>query len=72
VQAEDNLLLAKLIRQVFIEYNAPQNGTVYSDPTTDDLYTLFKKDNAIVVSSVFSVTLPPGDSYLKSLKRGQI
>lgn len=48
VQAEDNLLLAKLIRQVFIEYNAPQNGTVYSDPTTDDLYTLFKKDNAVL------------------------
>jgi putative acetyltransferase len=34
----DNPILAKIIRDVFIEHDAPQHGTVYSDPTTDDLY----------------------------------
>ena len=44
----DNVLLAKLIRNVFNEFNAPEKGTVYSDPTTDDLYTLFQKDRAVL------------------------
>jgi len=45
---EDNELLSRLIRNVFHEFNAPQKGTVYSDPTTDDLYTLFHKPNAVL------------------------
>src|SRR6478735_1951811 len=44
----DNVLLAKLIRKVFNEFDAPQKGTVYSDPTTDDLYTLFQKHRAVL------------------------
>jgi putative acetyltransferase len=42
VRPEDNLALAGMIRQVFEEHEAPQHGTVYSDPTTDDLYALFR------------------------------
>jgi len=41
IAASDNESLASIIRAVFIEHDAPQQGTVYSDPTTDDLYTLF-------------------------------
>lgn len=41
VQQSDNAELASLIRAVFVEYGAPKIGTVYSDPTTDDLYGLF-------------------------------
>jgi len=44
----DNALLAKLIRNVFNEFDAPKKGTVYSDPTTDDLYTLFQKHRAVL------------------------
>ncbi|MBS4057354.1 MAG: GNAT family N-acetyltransferase [Bacteroidales bacterium] len=44
----DNIPLAKMIRQVFIEHNAPQNGTVYSDPTTDDLYKLFQWPKSVL------------------------
>jgi putative acetyltransferase len=44
----DNVVLAKLIRNIFHEFNAPQIGTVYSDPTTDDLYALFQKPNAVL------------------------
>lgn len=48
VVAEDNLLLAKMIREVFREHNAPQIGTVYSDPTTDNLYDFFKAEKSIL------------------------
>lgn len=45
---DDNLLLAKMIRQVFHEYNAPHNGTVYSDPTTDNLFELFQVEKSLL------------------------
>jgi putative acetyltransferase len=33
---------------VFKEFNAPEKGTVYSDPTTDDLYRLFEKPRSVL------------------------
>jgi len=38
---EDNKPLAELIRSVFREFGIARPGTVYFDPTTDDLFTLF-------------------------------
>lgn len=46
VQPSDNKILAKIIRAVFIEHDAPQQGTVYSDPTTDDLFDYFQTEKA--------------------------
>lgn len=58
VREEDNLLLAKMIREVFEEHNAPQKGTVYSDPTTDNLYKLFKTPRSILlVAEIDSVII---------------
>ena len=48
IQEKDNLPLAKIIREVFIEHDAPQKGTVYSDPTTDNLYDLFQTPKSIL------------------------
>lgn len=48
VQPTDNPVLAPLIRAVFHEYNAPKEGTVYSDPTTDHLYELFLKERSLL------------------------
>lgn len=48
VERKDNALLAAMIREVFEEHDAPHAGTVYSDPATDDLYTLFQKQNAVL------------------------
>lgn len=48
IKKADNLALAKMIRQVFREHEAPQHGTVYSDPTTDDLYALFRKNRSVL------------------------
>jgi putative acetyltransferase len=46
VRRSDNVPLARMIRQVFQEHQAPQYGTVFSDPTTDDLFALFRKSRS--------------------------
>lgn len=38
---EDNAEIADLIRSVFREFGIARPGTVYFDPTTDDLFKLF-------------------------------
>ena len=48
VREEDNLQLANIIRGVFDEHDAPKNGTVYSDPTTMQLYELFRKQRSVL------------------------
>ena len=48
IKKQDNLALAKIIRDTFIEHDAPQGGTVYSDPTTDNLYDLFQTPKSIL------------------------
>ncbi len=42
INKSDNRELAELIRKVFREFKIDKPGTVYFDPTTDDLYTLFR------------------------------
>ncbi|MBC5993232.1 GNAT family N-acetyltransferase [Pontibacter cellulosilyticus] len=46
IQEADNLELATLIRKVFREFKIDRPGTVYTDPTTDDLYNLFRQPNS--------------------------
>ncbi len=41
LRKEDNPAIAAVIRQVLAEFKADKPGTVYYDPTTDDLFTLF-------------------------------
>ena len=48
VKESDNPHLAKMIRKVFEEHNAPKNGTVYSDPTTDYLYESFQIEKSVL------------------------
>jgi len=54
VNKEDNVLLARMIRQVFEEHNAPQSGSVFSDPTTDDLFGLFRKPSSVLWVAVLN------------------
>jgi putative acetyltransferase len=42
LEKEDNERIAKIIRSVLAEFRANKPGTVYYDPTTDDLFTLFQ------------------------------
>lgn len=48
IQKSDNEGVAKMIRNVFIEYDAPKEGTVFTDPTTDNLHPIFTVPNAIL------------------------
>jgi putative acetyltransferase len=47
IEKKDNKEIAELIRSVFREFGIARPGTVYFDPTTDDLYTLFQKPGSI-------------------------
>lgn len=42
IEKKDNAEIASLIRTVFREFHIDRPGTVYFDPTTDDLYGLFR------------------------------
>jgi putative acetyltransferase len=41
IEEKDNKEIANLIRAVFLEFNIHRPGTVYFDPTTDNLFKLF-------------------------------
>ena len=47
IEKTDNKELADLIRRVFREFGIDRPGTVYYDPTTDELYELFRKDGSV-------------------------
>lgn len=47
LRESDNKSLSKLIKSVFEEYDIAKEGTVYSDPTTDDLFSLFNIEGAV-------------------------
>lgn len=46
IEQRDNKELADLIRTVFREFKIDRPGTVYFDPTTDNLYELFRKSGS--------------------------
>jgi putative acetyltransferase len=43
LEKRDNKAIAELIRTIFREFKIDRPGTVYFDPTTDDLFTLFSR-----------------------------
>jgi putative acetyltransferase len=47
IEGKDNKELAGLIRTVFREFKIDRPGTVYYDPTTDNLSELFKKPGSV-------------------------
>jgi putative acetyltransferase len=47
ITQKDNQEIAELIRKVFREFKIDKPGTVYTDPTTDDLFTLFRQHGSI-------------------------
>lgn len=58
IEEKDNKEIAELIRTVFREFNIHRPGTVYFDPTTDNLFELFRvpgseyliaEDNGIIL-----------------------
>lgn len=47
IKETDNPTVASILRNALDEFNVPRKGTVYTDPTTDDLYDLFRQPNSI-------------------------
>lgn len=47
IKESDNKSLAHVIRAILEEFDAAKPGTVYTDPTTDDLFTLFSEKDSI-------------------------
>lgn len=47
LRQDDNPHIAAIIRSVLAEFGANRPGTVYYDPTTDDLFNLFKKQGSV-------------------------
>ncbi len=47
IEKKDNREVAELIRSVFREFNIARSGTVYFDPTNDDLFSLFKVPGSV-------------------------
>ena len=41
IEERDNKLIGDIIKNVFREFKLDKPGTVYSDPTTNNLYRLF-------------------------------
>lgn len=47
IEEKDSAEIATVIRSCFADFNAPTEGTVFEDPTTDDLYNFFKKEKSV-------------------------
>jgi putative acetyltransferase len=47
IRAEDNFMIAQIIRSCLAEFGANKPGTVYFDPTTDALFELFQEPGSI-------------------------
>jgi len=46
IREADNAVIAAIIRKILIEFGANKPGTVYFDPTTDNLFQLFSVADA--------------------------
>jgi putative acetyltransferase len=47
IEVKDNQQIAALIRAVFREFGVDRPGTVFTDPTTDHLYELFRHPRSV-------------------------
>lgn len=47
LEKKDNQEIAEVIRTVFREFKIDRPGTVYTDPTTDDLFALFQRKGSL-------------------------
>ena len=63
IEEKDNEGLAKLIRTVFEEFDAPRSESVYSDPTTDRLYQYFDRLEANYWVVVWKDTIVGGCGF---------
>ncbi|HEU0063556.1 MAG TPA: GNAT family N-acetyltransferase [Flavisolibacter sp.] len=66
IEQKDNAAIATIIRNSLAEFGANKKGTVYYDPTTDDLYNLFKRPGSIYFVAEYNNTLIGGAGIFPS------
>ncbi|MCC5922711.1 MAG: GNAT family N-acetyltransferase [Crocinitomicaceae bacterium] len=54
IRREDNEAMAQVIRHTLEEFGANKPGTVYTDPTTDDLFSLFQTEKSVYYVATFN------------------
>jgi putative acetyltransferase len=54
LEKKDNAAIATIIRNALTEFGANKPGTVFFDPTTDNLYKLFKTPGSFYQVAVFN------------------
>ncbi|WP_374400489.1 GNAT family N-acetyltransferase [Flavobacterium sp.] len=47
IQQKDNVSIAKVIRDIFHELDAPKVGTAYADPILDTLYEVYQAPRSV-------------------------
>ncbi|MCO6174028.1 GNAT family N-acetyltransferase [Flavobacterium sp. NRK F10] len=47
IEWKDNAQIAKVIRDIFDELDAPKTGTAYADPILDTLYEVYQKPRSV-------------------------
>ncbi len=70
IQPQDNAQIAKVIRDVLIEFGVPKVGTAYEDQATDKMFETFKKTKSIyyVVENNNKIVGGAGISELDNFK----
>jgi putative acetyltransferase len=66
IQSTDNKTLALLIRNTMAEFGVDKPGTVYDDPTTDELFDLFQKNGSIYFVALAKETILGGAGIFPS------
>lgn len=70
IQQKDNESIAKVIRDIFHELDAPKVGTAYADPILDTLYEVYQQPRSIyyIVENDWKVVGGCGVAPLEMLK----
>jgi len=66
IEPGDNPRLAKIVRDTLAEFGANHPGTVYFDPTTDNLFELFQKRGSIYYVAILDGEIVGGGGIYPS------
>lgn len=47
IKTEDNKAIAKVIREVLVEFDVPKTGTAYADKSLDEMYETYNTERAV-------------------------
>ena len=55
IQQKDNAQIAKVIRDIFHELDAPKVGTAYADPILDTLFEVYQAGEVVQDGELFNI-----------------